>query len=137
MSLATRPIASPITQIHSPEARQEPPPREIQLSGSDLEILIDNSKPRSLPPSQRHHSRAPSLRPPAKPSSRALVRTGAETPAAKREATQQSNRRVMLGVTALLWGAMTVTAIALQSPAYRDTPSSPLEAAALQDLQRN
>lgn len=137
MSVATRPIASPITQIHTPETRQEPQQREIQLSGSDLEILIDNTKPRSLPPSQRPHSRAPSLRPPAKPSSRAFVRTGAETPAAKREATAQSSRRIMLGVTALLWGTMTMTAIALQSPAYRDTSSGAIEAAASQNIQRD
>lgn len=137
MSVITTPITSPAAK-HPPVLPQsEDRHREIQLSGSDLEILIDNSIPSSLPPKRPPSSRAPSRCPPTKPSKRAGVRTRSETPAAKRNETAQSNRRVMLGVTVLLWGAMALTAVALRSPAYQLTPSNPLEAAALQSGQRN
>lgn len=88
--------------------------REIQLSGSDLEILIDESDRkapvRSEPPPLPKRSKQPKETAVAEQSS--CRRT--------QSAVHPSNPRVMWGICVVLWGAMAATVFALSSPVYQD-----------------
>lgn len=105
--------------------------REIQLSGSDLEILIDESDRKSPGRSG----------PPPLPMRPKQPKESAVSEQSSQRRTQfvahHTNPLVMWGICAVLWGAMAATVFALRSPTYQDTAggrtASP--SAMLQDVQ--
>lgn len=134
MPSAPRQVTSPAANVHATQRRPQDSQREIQLSVSDLEILIDNTNPAfGTPARPPRSSQGPSRCPPPKPSSKPPAGHRPVSPP-RPAVNEKSSRVVMLGVTVLLWGAMAATAGALRSPTYRGTPGGSIEITSMKSI---